>query len=190
MIKRALPAVAAFLAVCFSLPAQEPRPSGQIQPAHFLMNQLDQRGAVVRHSAFGQAGIFGTLNNPYGGLSSLTLADGRPFAFPIAFAWMDAPPADVLPAFTAAELPQVSPVTTTLPRDPDSKAVDLLPNFDYVGGEVGVFYGRSTGNFKREVEQGYILGEVVNGNTHIIVGGSYEHSSGSVPRFIGPQKGQ
>jgi hypothetical protein len=190
MIKRALPAVAAFLVVCFSLPAQESQPSRQIQPAHFLMNQLDPGGAVARHSAFGQAGIIGTLNNPYGGLSSLTLADGRPFAFPIAFAWMDAPPADVLPAFTAAELPQVSPVTTTLPQDPDRKAVDLLPNFDYVGGEVGVFYGRSTGKFKREVEQGYILGEVVDGNTHIIVGGSYEHSTGSVPRITGRQKGQ
>jgi hypothetical protein len=189
MIKRALPAVAAFLAVCFSLPAQESRPSGQIQPAHFLMNQLDQRGAVAGHSAFDQAGFFGTLNKPYGGLSSLTLGDGRPFAFPIAFAWMDAPPAEVLPAFTAAELPQVAPVTT-LPRDPNSKAVDLLPNFEYVGGEVGGFYGRSTGKFKREVEQGYILGEVVDGNTHIIVGGSYEHSSGSVPRVVGRQKDQ
>ena len=70
-------------------------------------------------------------------------------------------------------------------RDSSNTAVDLLPKFDYAGGEVGVFYGKSSGKFGREVAAGYIFGEVVDGNTHITVGASYEHSSGRVPNVFG-----
>ncbi len=64
-------------------------------------------------------------------------------------------------------------------------AVSLLPKFDYAGGEVGFFYGKSSGKFGREVEAGYIFGEVVDGNTHISAGASYEHSNGRVPILLG-----
>lgn len=184
MIKRALLALAAILGVCFSSSAQEVRTSGSIQPESFTLNQANPSDMVAGRAALQRTGSFRTLNSAWYGPGPLTLVDGRLFSFPNAFGWVEATPGDFLPAFTAEVLPRATPVTT-LPRDSSGKAVNLLPKFDYVGGEVGVFYGRSTGKFSREVEQGYILGEVVDGNTHIIVGGSYEHSSGSAPRVIG-----
>ncbi len=187
MINRALLAVAAgaaILGVCFSLSAQETSTSVSIQPESFTLDQASPSDLVAGRAALERTGSFRTLNNAWYGPGPLTLVDGRLFSFPNAFGWVEATRHDFLPAFAAEALPRVTPVTR-LARDTGSKAVNLSPKFDYVGGEVGVFYGRSTGKFSREVEQGYILGEVVDGNTHIIVGGSYEHSNGSVPHIIG-----
>jgi hypothetical protein len=183
MIKRALLAGALIFGVCFSLSAQESTTSSPA--ASFLFNRVSPSDMVEGRAALLQrTGSFRTLNNAWYGSGPLTLVDARLFSFPSAFGWVEATPGDFLPAFTAEALPRLTPVTT-LARDSSGKAVDLSPKVDYVGGEVGVFYGRSTGKSSREVEQGYILGEVVDGNTHIMVGGSYEHSSGNAPRIIG-----
>jgi hypothetical protein len=69
--------------------------------------------------------------------------------------------------------------------DPDWKAVDLPRQLEYVSGEVSFFYGRSLGNSDREIKQGSFLSQMVNGNTQILVGGSYGRSSGHVPRPTG-----
>jgi hypothetical protein len=128
-------------------------------------------------SALGQADI--VLNNGYNGLSPLTLADGRFFLFPSAFAWMEATP-DFLPTFTAEEPRRVTPAATYR-TDSNNKALDLLPKFDYAWGEVGFFYGRSSGKFGREVKQGNILGEIGNDKTQINFGASYGQSNGRSP---------
>jgi hypothetical protein len=180
MIKRALFAVTGFLSFCFSLPAQEMQRPGPIQLARFTLNQSDPGGAVVTHSALGQTDI--ALDNAYADVPSLTLADERLFSFPGAFAWMEATPADFLPVFSAEEPRRMIPALTPA-QDSGRKAVDLLPRFDYVSGEVGVFYGKSTGKFGREVKQGYILGEVGDDKTHITLGASYEETNGRLPRL-------
>jgi hypothetical protein len=185
MIKRALLAGAAILGVCFSLLAQETA----IQPVSFNLNRVSPGDMVEGRAALQGTGSFSTLNKAWYGSGPLTLADRRLFSFPSAFGWVEAPSSGFLPAFTAEELPRMTPAET-LARDPGVEAVDLLHKFDYVGGEVGVFYGRSTGKFNREVEQGYIFGEMVDGNTHIGVGAFYEHSSGSVPRIPRAVTGQ
>ncbi len=59
--------------------------------------------------------------------------------------------------------------------------MNFLPKFDYATSEVGLFYGKSTGQYGREVKAGYILSEIVEGNTHISVGVSYEESTGRRP---------
>jgi hypothetical protein len=177
MIKRALPAVAAFFAVCFSLSAQS------LGPGFFTLNQSGPGGVVGARSALGRTDML--LNNAYDGLPSLTLADGRLFSFPSAFGWMEVTPTpDFIPATILEEPRRLAPATTYR-TDAGTKAVDLLPKFDYAGSEVGLFYGRSTGKSSREVEAGYILSEIVDGNTHIIFGASYGHSSGREPRLIG-----
>lgn len=158
-----------------------PRP---IQPASFTLSQASPREMVEGRVALKGTGSFRTLNDAWYGSGPLTLVDGRLFSFPSAFGWVEATPSDFLPVFTTGALPRAIPVTM-LASDTGSKAVDLPHQFEYVGGEVSLFYGRSTGKFKSEVEQGSILGEVVNGNTHIIVGGFYGHSSGHVPRPVG-----
>jgi hypothetical protein len=184
MSKGALSTVAAILGVCFSLSAQEIRIPSSIQPAGFALSQASPREMVEGRVALKGIDNFRMLNTAWYGSGPLTLVDGRLFSFPRAFGWVEATPSDFLPAFTTQALPRTTPVTI-LPGDTDNRAVDLPHQFDYVSGEVSVFYGRSIGNSKREVVQGSFLGEVVDGNTHIIVGGSYGHSSGHVPRPIG-----
>lgn len=184
MITRALLGLAAIPAFCFSLLAQELAVSHSATSASFRLNQASAREMVEGRAALEKTGSFRTLSGGWQGAGPLTLVDGRRFSFPSAFGWVEAPPGDFLPAFTAEELPRVVPVEA-LARERGGQGIDLLHKFDYVGGEVGVFYGRSTGKFKREVEAGYIFGEVVDGNTHISAGASYEHSSGRDPRVIG-----
>jgi hypothetical protein len=181
MIKRTLSTTAAIFAVCLSLGAQEEIASRASQPAGFELRPASPSDIVEHRAASGQAGFFRTLNNTWYASGPLMLADARLFSFPQAFGWVEATPGEFLPAFTPGELPRMTSVPSTV-RDSASKPVDLLHKFDYVGGEVGVFYGRSTGKVSREVEQGYILGQVIDGNTQITVGGSYQHVRGSVPR--------
>ena len=176
--------LAAILGVCFSLSAQEKRIPSSIQPASLALSQVSPREMVEGRVALKGINNFRMLNNAWYGSGPLTLVDGRLFTFPRAFGWVEATPSDFLPVFTTQALPRATPVTI-LPGDTDSEAVDLPHKFDYVGGEVSVFYGRSLGKSKREVVQGSFLGEVVDGNTHVIVGGSYGHSSGHVPRPVG-----
>ena len=184
MGKGALSTVAAILGVCFSLSAQEIRTPSSIQRASFALSQASPREMVEGRVALRGINNFRTLNNAWYGSGPLTLVDGRLFSFPRAFGWVEATRSDFLPAFTGQALPRATSVTV-LPGDSDSEAVDLPHPFSYVGGEVSVFYGRSIGKSKREVVQGSFLGEMVDGNTHIIMGGSYGHSSGHVPRPIG-----
>ncbi|MGI8890304.1 MAG: hypothetical protein ACR2G0_05910 [Chthoniobacterales bacterium] len=123
-----------------------------------------------------------SLRSAWVGPEPISLTDSRAFSFPSVFGWVQATPADSLPAFTPnPSMPVTSVAARSQTKEP--AATDLLPKFDYFGGEVGAFYGRSTGGSKREVEAGYIIGEIVDGNTHIRVGASYERSTGRGPRL-------
>ena len=184
MGKGALSTGAAILGVCFSLSAQEIRIPRSIQPESFTLSQASPREMVEGRVVLNGMGNFRTLNNAWYGSGPLTLVDGRIFSFPRAFGWVEAMPGDFLPAFTGQALPRATPVTV-LSGETDSEAVDVPYPFSYVRGEVSVFYGRSIGKSKREAVQGSFLGEVVDGNTQLIIGGSYGHSSGRVPRPIG-----
>lgn len=156
MTKRALSAVAGFLGLCFPLFAQQTyRPD-----------------------------LFSALNNSRLHLPSLSLSDGQLFSFSSAFTWMEPTPPDFLPALSTTAPPRAN-VAAAYPKDSSKEVVDVRkPNlFDYASGEVGFLYGRSTGKFGREVEQGYIMGEVGDDKFHITVGASYENSSGRFPRL-------
>jgi hypothetical protein len=112
------------------------------------------------------------------------LLDGRPLSLSNAYTWIDPIPADFLPAETEGFSASVS--TGSSPSSSDGKSVPVQRKLvDYVHGEVGVLYGSTVGRskFSREVEQGYILGEIGNDKYQINVGAFYEHSSGHVPRF-------
>jgi hypothetical protein len=115
---------------------------------------------------------------------ALSLANAQPFSFPSTLGWIDLAAADFLPALPAAAAPRTS---AAAPRVPDSskEVVDVMArNFlDSVHGEVGVLYGHSIGKFDRDVEAGYILGEVGDDKLQISLGAFYEHSSGRVPRL-------
>jgi hypothetical protein len=53
----------------------------------------------------------------------------------------------------------------------------------YYSGELGFFYGRSSGKFEREIMETYFLGTVGNEKFQITVGGAYGESNVDVPRF-------
>ena len=162
MTKRALSAVAGFLGLCLSLSAQ----------------QTDRPN------------IFSALNNSSPHFPSLTLSDGQLFSFSEAvaptllFNWMEPTLPDFLPALSTTK-PQRATASSAPPKDSSKEVVDVQRSnlLDYAGGEVGFLYGRSTGKFGREVEQGYFIGDVGNDKFHITVGALYENSSGRFPRF-------
>jgi hypothetical protein len=161
MAKRVLSAVAGFLGFCFPLSAQ----------------QTDRPD------------IFSALNNSLPHLPSLSLSDGQLFSFsgavapPFSFSWMDPTPPDFLPALSTTAPPRAN-TAAAYPKDSSKEVVDLRPKlFDYAGGEVGFLYGRSTGKYGVEVEQGYIISEMGNDKFHITVGAAYENLSGRFPRL-------
>jgi hypothetical protein len=97
---------------------------------------------------------------------------------------MEPPPPDFLPPLSTTA-PSRANAAAAYPKDSSKEVVDVRqPNFfDYAGGEVGVLYGRSTGKYGVEVEQGYILSEMGNDKFHISVGAAYENLSGRYPRL-------
>jgi hypothetical protein len=167
VIKRALSAVsltktfgvAGFLSLCLSLSAQQ-----------------ETRGADS----------FNALNNSDFPLPLLTLSVAQPFSFSGAFApsllfiWMEPPPPlDVsLPPIIVTASRTVATVSAAPREDSPKEVVGVRRNpFDYASGEVGVFYGSSSGKFGREVEAGYIFGETGNDKFQISAGASYERST-------------
>ena len=184
MLKPALLSMAATIGLCFSVAAEPPAP-GTAQAAGLTLNPTSPNEMVAGRPARGQAGSFRTLSNVWSGNGPLTLMDGRLFSFPGAFGWVEATHGSFLPALAVQEVPRGAPATT-LARSTSSENLELFRKPVYVGGEVGVFYGRSIGGkYSREVEAGYILGEIIEGNTRIQVGASYGHSTGNAPRIIG-----
>ena len=92
-----------------------------------------------------------------------------------------------MPGLPAA--PQPSGVARSDPskdgKDSSKETVDLARKdwIDYVHGEVGFLYGRSTGKFGGELEQGYVIGTVGNDKFSITAGAAVENRSGRVPKF-------
>jgi hypothetical protein len=161
MTKRALFAVAGFLGLCLPLFAQQTyRPDP-----------------------------FNALNNSIS-LPSLSLSDGQRFSFsgavasPFSFNWMESTPPDFLPALNTTVPPRAT-AAAAYPKDSSKEVVDVRKRdlFDYATGEIGFLYGRSTGKFSGDVEQGYFIGEVGNDKVHITAGAFYENSSGRFPRL-------
>jgi len=159
MTKRALSAVAGFLGLCLSLSAQQTQSSEQL--------------------------LFdgSTLNRPLLRLPSLDLADRQLFSLSTTFGLMQ-PAVDFLPPFSPAE-PESFAFPTTPSRTNSRDNVAEIKSQDriYTGGEMGVLYGKSSGKYGREFEQGYFIGEIGNDMFHITVGTAYERSSGRVPRW-------
>ncbi len=179
MTKSALVLAAGFIGVVYSSSAQDECHPEVIAPSFAALSQPGSSLRANPDSAIRSRNII--LVNAYDNLPSLTLADRGLFFFPRTFGWIEAEQPDLLPAFSAQQSFRVASRSEPS-RNVGDKALDLIPRFDYAGGEVGVFYGKSTGKFDREVKQGYILGEVIDGNTHITVGASYQESNGHLPR--------
>ena len=82
----------------------------------------------------------------------------------------------------AAELEQANSAPVD-EKDLPSEIVSLPLSPFYYSGEVGVFYGRSSGKFEREIMETYFLGTVGNDKFQITVGGAYGESNVNAPRY-------
>jgi hypothetical protein len=72
----------------------------------------------------------------------------------------------------------------------DVSARSLVPSDPfYYGGEIGVFYGHSTGKFGGDAFGGYVTGTVGNDKVQITAGSSYEEWDGHSSHFhsFGPR---
>lgn len=124
---------------------------------------------------------FSALNKSLPQFASLDLSNAQSFSYG-AFSWTQ-PTADFLPGLPVAATPRKAAPSEPA-TDSSKEVVDVSrPLFDYAHGEIGFLYGRSTGKFDRDLEQGYIMGEVGNDKFQITAGAAYERSSGRVPRF-------
>jgi len=158
MTKRTLFAVAGFLGLCFSASAQQTR---GLEPLSFDGSRLDRSNV---------------------GLPSLSLEDRNHFFLSSTFGWMR-PTADYLPPFNPWESPGDFYQTRPGRGNPVDDIVDLrAPDRIHFGGEVGVFYGKSTGRYGREDFESYIIGTVGNEMFSITAGYLYRESSFDIRR--------
>ena len=170
MIRWRFVATAAIFVCGFSLFAQE----AQRQPVHPALNQ-DRKALNHDTNAFS---LTGTRSR----FSSLTLSDRQFFSLWTDYDALEAMVPDFLPALGEKE---PGKMRASSKREFDD-AVAVRPKvFDHISGEVGVLYGHSlSGKFSRELERGYIFGEMGNDKTQISLGAFYERSTGqtSSPR--------
>jgi len=109
------------------------------------------------------------------------LADENRFSFMTAMSWHQ--PVEYLPPFNPNPRQDVVSANNFNHGVGPDKTVELRPmDRIYVGGEIGLLYGRSTGKYGYEYEQGYIIGEIGNEWFQITVGTSYERTTGRLFR--------
>ena len=125
-----------------------------------------------------------SLNDAQLEFPALTLTNAQPFSFPATLSWIEAAPAEFLPSLPAVGVQRSTAAAARL-LDSSKQSVDVTERnlLDYAHGEIGVLYGHSIGKFDRDLEAGYILGQVGDDKLQISVGGMYEHWSGKTPRF-------
>ncbi len=175
-MKPTVRAVLAVLSLCLPVAAQETstitrdelQTTGEIDTARAL--------SLARPDIF--QGVDGTVL--IHGLPVLTLVDGRrvatspqlgrvnPFDLPVAFLTG----VDVLTAGDSLRYGSAG----------SGGVVDLRMSRIQSGGEVGVFYGRSSGKYGREDFSTYVIGGVGNDKFNITAGASYQESTARFPR--------
>ena len=186
MINRALPALLCLLGACLPLLAQQPAPSGQAEI--ITREQLEQEGEidVTPSLSLYRPDLFSSVDSSLliHSLPVLTLLDGRRFPISSELGRMGMTPLDLFPLafFSAVEVQSVSPSPIYGTEGPGG-VVNLRLNRNYSGGEVGIFYGKSSGRYDREDFQTYIIGSTGNDKFHITAGAAYQESSGHGPRF-------
>ncbi len=187
MFKRAVAAVLGCLSLCATVVAQKPATLEQGNVETFTVDELRSTGAVdvdpaltlYRPDLFSRSNGSILIHN----VPALMLLDGRPIASAIPLRGMGLTTFDLIPlAFLSAIQTQKVNGSPVYGSNVANGVVDLRLNRNYVGGEAGIFFGKSTGKYGREDFQSYIVGGAGNDKFHITVGAAYQESSGRFPR--------
>ena len=176
MIRRALPVLLALLAACSPLWAQTGTDA-------ITRAELENVGAVETAPALSLArpDLFTGVDSAtlIYGLPVLTLLDGRRFPISSEMGRMGMTPFDIFPvAFLSAVEVQKAAPSLRYGSDATGGVLNLRTNRFYTGGEVGFFYGRSSGKYGREDYSAHIIGGIGNDKFNITVGAAYHESSG------------
>jgi hypothetical protein len=174
MIKRPLITVLGVFSVCFSVDAQQTSSWQRTQAITFEQLSL-YRPEVL--SAVDSSTLIDEL-------PMLALLDGQclPIATELGRMGMTSPDLSPVVLLANAAKHQAN-------ASPEYKAVaprEVTPSRftpEYISGEVGFLYGRSTGKFGGDVMESYIMGTTGNDKFQISFGASYEEFSGRVPRW-------
>ena len=189
MIKRALVIALGFLGFCLPLTAQQAsrvkRSKAETEPP---LGQLRRPSALDTPArlTLSRPESFSAMHDSVlaDDLMMLTLSVGQRLSASSELGPVGMPPLDYfqgdLPSAAQVEQPNAAPVDG---KDSPSEIVGSPLSPFYYSGEIGVFYGRSSGKFGREIMQTYFLGEVGNDKFFIRVGAAHEESNGRVPRF-------
>ena len=174
MIKRAL-LVVGFLALCFPVAAQQTNRADEFDAAAAL--------ALYRPEIFTSVDSSVLVRD----LPMLTFLDGRlPGSTALGrmgTARLDLPSLAYVSA-APAQKTNVSRVSGKDGKDSSAEVMTLPVNPVYYGGEVGVFYGHSSGKFGGDEFGTYIDGVVGNDKFQINAGAAYQEWNGRVPRRI------
>jgi len=176
MAKRALLAVLGCSGFLFSVTAQQP--VGLESTA--TLEQLNLYSPEFI-SAIDSSRLLQDLSMP-------NLVGEEFFPVPVEFGWVDIPSADIFPVVyvQAAKTQKTAHLAAKDGKDAKDSAGEVISsplNPYYYGGEMGAFYGHSSGKFGRDDFGSYIVGGVGNDKLQISVGASYEESNGRLPRW-------
>jgi hypothetical protein len=187
MVKRALVIALGFLGFCFPLIAQQTKRVERIKnetrtPRQLRPSALDAPARLT----LSRPEFFSTTYGPVlaDDIMMLTLSVGQRVPASGELGWTGMAPLDrfqdEFPSAAEVEQANAAPIDgKDLPAEMVSSPLSPI----YYSGEVGVFYGSSSGKFGREIMQTYFLGEIGNDKFHITVGAAHEESNGRVPRF-------
>jgi len=187
MIRCTLVVAFGLLGFCFPLMAQqtkrvegtknETRTPGQLRPS-----ALDTPARLT----LSRPQVFSAMNGSSFTDTYVTLAlfNGQRSPASSELGWMGMAPLDPfqddLPSAAELEQANSAPVDE---KDLPSEIVSPPWSPLYYSGEVGVFYGRSSGKFAREIMETYFLGQIGNDKFQITVGGAYGESNVNAPRY-------
>ena len=194
MVKRAFVIGLAFLGFCFPLAAQQTnrkeRSKAETTPLRQLRpSALDTPARLtLSRSEFFNAMPSSVLADD---IMMLTLSVGQHLLASSELGSIGMAPLDYFEdeLLSAAEVEQANAAPID-GKDLPSEVVNSPLSPIYYSGEVGFFYGRSSGKFEREIMQTYFLGGVGNEKFQITVGAAYQESNGHLPRchsFTGPR---
>jgi hypothetical protein len=173
-MRRAILAGVGFVALCFSAVAQQPFDS----VSTFMLYRPE---------------IFAPLDSSslVAGLPMRTFLDGR-LPGSTALGKMGTAPVGNFPMALASAEPRQKGNSVSGPvRDPkdgkdysstESLAVEKA-SLAWTGGEIGFYYGHSSGKFGGDEFGSYIMGGVGNEHMQINVGAGYQEFNGRVPRW-------
>ena len=185
MFKRAFAGAAILISFSLPLAAETKDVVEEVYEETIPAEDLRLNGATDAGHALTLArpDLFAARNGSFllHGAPTLTLLDGRRFAASD-FGGMGVAPLDIFPvAFLRAVEVQKAGPSLRHGADYAGGAVDFRLKRYHYGGEVGFFYGSSTGKYGREDFSTHIIGGVGNDKFNVTAGVFYHESNVRIP---------